>query len=80
MWIATGPGRLWHTIRTGEIVSKSRAGELVAGRWPDLAGPLLDLVALRAGAPVEVTVAHGLAAVEAGRRVLADTHAAMPGN
>ncbi|WP_306748875.1 nucleotidyltransferase domain-containing protein [Saccharothrix yanglingensis] len=72
LWIAFGPARQWHTIRTGGIVSKSRAGELAAAHWPDLAGELLDLVAARRGADVELTAAHREAAVELGRRVLAE--------
>lgn len=72
LWIAFGPARLWHTIRTGEIVSKSRAAELAAARWPDLAPLLLDLVAARRDpSSVELTVDHGAAALELGKRVLA---------
>jgi hypothetical protein len=72
IWVGLGPARLWHTIRTGEIVSKSRASELAAAHWPDLAAPLTDIRAARAGRPVELTVEHGHAAVELGRRVLAE--------
>ncbi|MGM1064124.1 nucleotidyltransferase domain-containing protein, partial [Saccharothrix sp. Mg75] len=64
LWVAFGPARQWHTIRTGEIVSKSRAAELAAAHWPDLAGPLHDLVAARRGADVELTEVHREAAVE----------------
>lgn len=71
LWVAFGPARQWHTIRTGEIVSKSRAAELAAGHWPDLAGELRDLVAARRGEPVELTPAHREAVVALGRRVLA---------
>ncbi|MDX3662664.1 nucleotidyltransferase domain-containing protein [Streptomyces sp. ID05-26A] len=70
LWVGLGPARLWHTIRTGEIVSKSRAGELVAARWPDL--PILDLVASRRGADVPLKVAHGLASLELFDRIMAD--------
>ncbi|MEU0880324.1 hypothetical protein ABZ345_17110 [Lentzea sp. NPDC005914] len=70
LWIGLGPARLWHTIRTGEIVSKSRAGELAAARWPDL--PLPDLVAVRRGGDVPLTSSHLKAAVELFDRILAD--------
>jgi hypothetical protein len=70
IWVGLGPARLWHTIRTGEIVSKSRAGELAAAAWPDLADPLHDIIAARAGHDVELTARHGHAAVELGRRIL----------
>lgn len=62
--------RLWHTIRTGEIVSKSRAGELAAARWPEL--PILDLVASRQGSDVPLTVAHAAATLELFDRIMAD--------
>lgn len=71
LWIALGPARLWHTIRTGEIVSKSRAAELAAASWPDLAPLLLELVAARRDASVPLTLEHARAALELGRRVLA---------
>ncbi|WP_434449616.1 hypothetical protein [Lentzea sp. E54] len=70
LWVGLGPARLWHTIRTGEIVGKSRAGELAAARWPDL--PILDLVSSRRGADVPLTVAHARAALELFDRILAD--------
>ncbi|SDG23591.1 streptomycin 3-adenylyltransferase [Lentzea fradiae] len=70
LWVGLGPARLWHTIRTGEIVGKSRAGELAAARWPDL--PILDLVASRRGADVPLTVAHAAASLELFDRILAD--------
>ncbi|SDL33418.1 Nucleotidyltransferase domain-containing protein [Lentzea albidocapillata subsp. violacea] len=62
LWVGLGPARLWHTIRTGEIVSKSRAGELAAARWPDL--PILDLVAARRDPSVPLTSSHLRASVE----------------
>lgn len=70
LWVGLGPARLWHTIRTGEIISKSRAGELAAARWPDL--PILDLVASRQGADVPLKVAHAQASVDLFDRILAD--------
>ncbi|WP_229905058.1 nucleotidyltransferase domain-containing protein [Lentzea cavernae] len=70
LWVGLGPARLWHTIRTGEIVSKSRAGELAAARWPDL--PVLDLVASRRGSDVPLTVAHAEASLELFDRIMAD--------
>jgi hypothetical protein len=71
-WLGLGPARLWHTIRTDEIVSKSRAGALAAEHWPDLAAPLDDILAARAGRPVTLRTPHGHAAVELGRRILAE--------
>jgi hypothetical protein len=71
-WLMLGPSRLWHTIRTGEVVSKTRAGELAARRWPDLAGAVADVLAHRRGEPAGLTAAHGHAAVALGRRVLDD--------
>jgi streptomycin 3"-adenylyltransferase len=49
LWVGLGPARLWHTIHTGEIVGKTRAVELAADRWPDLAPPLRALVVARHG-------------------------------
>jgi hypothetical protein len=71
LWIGLGPARLWHTVRTGEIVGKSQAARAAADHWPDLAAPLTALVEARHGrSPVEPE--HGLAAAELGRRILAD--------
>ncbi|MFD4639600.1 nucleotidyltransferase domain-containing protein [Lentzea sp. NPDC058436] len=70
VWVGLGPARLWHTIRTGEIVSKSRAGELAAARWPDL--PILDVVSVRRGSPAELTAVHTRATVELFDRIMAD--------
>lgn len=70
LWIGLGPARLWHTIRTGEIVSKSRAGELAAARWPDL--PILDLVSARRGADVPLTSSHLKATITLFDRILGD--------
>lgn len=70
LWIGLGPARLWHTIRTGEIVSKSRAGELAARRWPDL--PLTTLVAARRDPAIPLTGTHLLASVELFDRIVAD--------
>ncbi len=76
-WLALGPPRLWHTVHTGEIVSKTRAGELAAAHWPDLAAPLADILATRHHTPtadaLTLTTAHAHAAVTLGRRVLAST-------
>jgi streptomycin 3"-adenylyltransferase len=72
VWVGLGPARLWRTIDTGEIVSKSRAGELAAEHWPDLGEALLDIVAQRAGNDVELGNKHGRAAVELGRRIMAE--------
>lgn len=72
VWIGLGPVRLWHTIRTGEIVSKSRAGELAADHWPDLGPCLRDIVAVRRGAAIALTTPHGRAVLEVGRRVMAE--------
>ncbi|MEO6084467.1 MAG: hypothetical protein ABIQ18_15310 [Umezawaea sp.] len=71
LWVALGPARLWHTLRTGEIVGKSQAVNAAAAHWPDLAAPLAVLVEARHGRAA-VEPEHGLAAVELGRRVLAD--------
>ena len=71
LWVGLGPARLWHTIRTGEIVGKTRAAELAAAHWPDLAAPLQDMLAARRGERA-LTTAHGVAAVELCKRILAD--------
>jgi streptomycin 3"-adenylyltransferase len=71
-WVGLGPARLWRTINTGEIVSKSRAGELAAEHWPDLGEQLLDIVAERAGRGRKLGNKHGRAAVEVGRRIMAE--------
>ncbi|WP_285638083.1 nucleotidyltransferase domain-containing protein [Lentzea sp. NBRC 102530] len=70
LWVGLGPARLWHTIRTGEIVSKSRAGVLAAARWPDL--PILELVASRRGEDVPLKVSHALASLDLYDRIVAD--------
>ncbi|MEU7480850.1 hypothetical protein AB0A63_33080 [Lentzea sp. NPDC042327] len=75
LWVGLGPARLWHTIRTGEIVSKSRAGVLAAEQWPDLGPLLLDLVEARRDAAVVLTPDHLAAALGLGDRVLADVTA-----
>lgn len=72
LWIGLGPARLWHTIKTGEIVSKSRAGELAAARWPDLAPLVLDMVRNRRGEDVLLTPDHITASIELFDRVVAD--------
>ena len=72
VWLATGPARLWHNIRAAEIISKTAATELAAGHWPDLAGSLRDIVAVRAGQDVPLTVEHVRSAVLLGRRILAE--------
>ncbi|WP_167980615.1 nucleotidyltransferase domain-containing protein [Lentzea indica] len=72
LWAGLGPARLWHTIRTGGIVSKSRAGELAAARWPDLAPLIIDLVASRRGEDVPLTVGHLRASVDLFDRILVD--------
>lgn len=72
LWLAFGPARLWHTIRTGEIVGKTRAGELAARHWPDLADPLKELVEARHDVSAQLHEGHREAAVELGRRVLAE--------
>lgn len=74
-WLALGPPRLWHTIRTGEIVSKTRAGELAAARWPEFAPLLADVLAARRGEPRSFTTVDARAVVELGRAVLADARA-----
>lgn len=78
MWIALGPARLWHTIRTGEVISKTRAGEVAVERWPDLAGPIGEIRAVRAGARITLTTRHALAAVDLGNRIVSDTAQAAP--
>ncbi|MFJ8963116.1 hypothetical protein ACIRG5_27390 [Lentzea sp. NPDC102401] len=70
LWLGLGPARLWHTIRTGEIVGKSRAGELATARWPDL--PILDVVSARHDPSVELTAVHARATVELFDRILTD--------
>lgn len=70
LWVGLGPARLWHTIRIGEIVSKSRAGSLAAARWPDL--PIADLVAARQDSDVSLTDTHVRGAVELFDRIMAD--------
>ncbi|MEU6154091.1 nucleotidyltransferase domain-containing protein [Actinosynnema sp. NPDC047251] len=71
LWLGLGPARLWHTIRTGEIVGKSRAGELAAAHWTDLAGPVREIVAARHDPNAQLAEGHRRAVVELGRRVLA---------
>ncbi|HEX8868637.1 MAG TPA: hypothetical protein VF821_23460, partial [Lentzea sp.] len=72
LWVGLGPARLWHTIRTGEIVGKSQAGELAAQRWPDLAPPILDLVASRRGEDRHLVVDHARVSLELFDRIMAD--------
>ena len=79
LWVGLGPARLWHTIRTGEIVSKSRAGRLAAAHWPDLAPFILDMVAARQSADVPLTIDHIAASIELGDRILADVEHPVTG-
>ena len=72
VFLGTGPAALWQTIRTAEIISKTVATNRAAVRWPDLAGPLRDIVAVRAGQDVPLTVEHARAVVTLGRRILAE--------
>ncbi|HWC80025.1 MAG TPA: hypothetical protein VG756_08685 [Pseudonocardiaceae bacterium] len=72
IWLGTGPARLWHNIRAMEIISKTQATELAAEHWPDLREPLLDIVALRAGEDIPLTIAHVQAVVTLGQRILAE--------
>lgn len=72
LWVGLGPARLWHTINTGEIVSKSRAGTLAASRWPDLAVPILDLVRNRQGEAVVLTPDHIAASITLFDHIVAD--------
>ncbi|MEV0677890.1 hypothetical protein AB0I60_15375 [Actinosynnema sp. NPDC050436] len=72
LWLGLGPARLWHTIRTGEIVGKTRAGELAAAHWPDLAGPVREIVAARHDPDLPLDEVHRRAAVDLGRRVLSE--------
>ncbi|WP_344883064.1 nucleotidyltransferase domain-containing protein [Allokutzneria multivorans] len=69
-WIALGPPRLWHTVRTGEVIGKSQAGLAAAAHWPDLAAELNDVLAARSGQDVRLTARHGNAAVALGERVV----------
>lgn len=72
LWVGLGPARLWRTIRTGEIVSKSRAGELAAARWPDLAPLVLEMVAMRRGEDVVLTADHLRASIDLFDRIIGD--------
>lgn len=72
-WIALGPIRLWETMRTGAIISKSRGAEVAARQWPDLAEPLRDIRAARSGAGNALGAEHHRAALTLGHRILADT-------
>ena len=69
LWVGTGPARLWHTIRTGDIIGKSQALAHAATHWPDLARALHDIAeARRTGS--HLTSEHAAAAVELGKRIL----------
>ena len=68
VWMALGPPRLWHTVTTGEIVSKSRAGRLAAASWPDLAAPLAEIVEAHRRPDTTLSARHARAAVTLGRR------------
>lgn len=72
LWLALGIARVWHNIRSGEVVSKTTAGGLAAAHWPDLADALRDIIDVRAGKDVELTFEHATATVTLGRRVLAE--------
>ncbi|AHH94608.1 hypothetical protein KALB_1235 [Kutzneria albida DSM 43870] len=72
LWTGLGMPRVWHTARTGEIVSKTRGAELAGLVWPDLAAPLRELTAVRADRSIPVTEVHAAAVHEVGRRILGD--------
>lgn len=42
-WMALGPARSAHTIETGEVISKTRAGELMVERVSDIERPAFEL-------------------------------------
>ncbi|HEY0637513.1 MAG TPA: hypothetical protein VGD67_07685, partial [Pseudonocardiaceae bacterium] len=71
-WLMLGPARLWHTVRTGEIVSKSRAGALMTDRWPDLAEAVRDTLAFRNGQDLPLFTRHVRTAMTFGERISAD--------
>ena len=49
VWTGSGPGRLHGTIKTGEIISKARATDYTAARFPEFSELLLRIKASRNG-------------------------------
>lgn len=72
LWTGLGMPRVWHTARTGEIVSKTRGAELAGQNWPDLAESLHELAVIRSDRSLPVTAAHASAVQELGDRILAE--------
>jgi hypothetical protein len=57
VWVALGAARLHYTLATGDVVSKSGAGEYVIAEFPDYASLAERSIRWRAGEPVEFTAA-----------------------
>jgi len=74
-WVVLGPPRLHATLVTGEVISKSDAGEYVARLLPRHADLVERCVAARAGADVAFTTVDGREAVALMRTVIASADA-----
>jgi hypothetical protein len=70
-WLVLGPPRLHATLATGEILSKTEAGEYAARLLPAYADLAERCVAARAGLDVPFTTVDGLVAVALARAVVA---------
>lgn len=71
-WLVLGAPRLHATLATGEVISKTAAGQYAARHWPAHAELARQCVAARAGADVAFTTVDALAAVALVRAVVAD--------
>jgi hypothetical protein len=75
-WLVLGAPRLHATLTTGEVVSKSAAGDYAAERWPRCAELARRCVDWRHGADVHFTTKDALAAADLVDEVVASATAA----
>ncbi|TDU87285.1 nucleotidyltransferase-like protein [Kribbella voronezhensis] len=71
-WVVLGVPRLHALLATGNIVSKTAAGEHALVAFPDWTGLISRCLSHRAGEPITFTTTDAKTAVSFGRKVIAD--------
>jgi hypothetical protein len=66
VWGALGPGRLHHTIATGEVISKTAAADYTAGQFPEYGELLSRAKAWRLGAGSDIDAGTAAFTIEDG--------------